>query len=1089
MAIQVVNSSGNGPLTDWTAGVGHIYTNTPGDVHEYTFPTDSLPADSMIMAVKVVVSASTTGSGSIRITVRRGTASTDRLYPLPRGSSFTLDGTYTDYEIVLSNLPFPDLMSQDDAWAVDGSNFNDYAFGVEAVSVGSGQISVDEVRLDVVYRPEVTTEALLLEDTVELWQWAEIEGVRWVPTSQHLPENCGDYYYGVDRRPVAGSMLANEMFQGGRVSHARGREEIETARFILLDVDQVAHERDADGGDPPLDLYAQGFYTWLLAYGDRTDVETQRLTDSSGLGYNQEKGLDPKDWGSGYGRRFTVSDTSDWPAADDVDDSYLYIGRETIWYGDKDATSIGDDANSYQLQRGQFGSMNQAHIYNAATGVYPEVSDHPTLWSGRWVKIWFCPIDKATGYPFPRSVALARSYLWGDHQQEVGPGKNQYAVMLAPFEDILKARVPTAPAARIKRLNFWGSLHVVLQEFNAGLPTTNLTQYFINLPASNYKSVKELVSAIDNALNGASTTGSWSIGINGTKVQVSVTYGHWTHLAFSHALSIILGFGDTGRGATVPWIGPDDWDGNANPPNAMHQYTARADFCETFVEDAATKVYVHDAETDDWPSTLGNISGTGDRLCAVMGIDEEEPLISEFGITPTGSDSDGDFLTVMPKQPNACRMFIRDRPRIWNKTGDRPLKTKPMLVADTITPHHFFLRLMTSTGFGHNGSYDVWPLGFGGGIDERLINTTEFVNVGQHFASVGQRRTYFLLDEDSIKSYMDEELQLPSAVFLRQDEEGRFKWQLQQPPTTSDTPPDVVDEHVRKGTAIRQRHGGRANLVNDITLEVDFNPFSEKYTTKLTSREPNSIRHHGVKKKQSKHRGIRTIHTPWTPPTSGSPFSAFYSMCRDIFEQWAWEAPIIALQGTARFLSLLPGDQVAATIARLQDVRDRTGRGISSRGCEILKLGKNLVRGECEVELTYDQLPRKIGGYAPSAEVVSWNAGTKTVTVQANSYSDANAGETDAGFFIPTDKVVVVEYDAAAPAVWHATIDSVSGNTITFTASPGGGDRTPAQYDRIIWEDWGTETTAQQSRGFVHVADANGYVDGANSVHGWNYAT
>ena len=153
----------------------------------------------------------------------------------------------------------------------------------------------------------------------------------------------------------------------------------------------------------------------------------------------------------------------------------------------------------------------------------------------------------------------------------------------------------------------------------------------------------------------------------------------------------------------------------------------------------------------------------------------------------------------------------------------------------------------------------------------------------------------------------------------------------------------------------------------------------------------------------------------------------------------------------------------------------------------MLKLDKNLVTGECSAEMTYDQLPRKHGGYAPAAEVVSWDGGTNTVTVQANTYTSADDSETDAGFFGAGDKAVVVEWNSATPAVWHATIARVSGNTITFTGGPGAG-RTPTAEDRIIWEDWSTETTAQQDEGYVHVSDG-GYVDAGDTVDGWHYSS
>ena len=683
-------------------------------------------------------------------------------------------------------------------------------------------------------------------------------------------------------------------------------------------------------------------------------------------------------------------------------------------------------------------------------------------------------------------MARARTYLWGDHEQVGGPGKNQYVVKLAPFLDILKAKVPVVPQARIKGINWIGSqIHMIIDYGSAAAPPV-WTRYVISSLNNHYRSRKELITDLNTEI-GASFPQTSDLSVDLTSGNISASSKRWHALYLSRDLAAILGFKSSGRGLNWTMF-PDGYDGSTLAAERIQTWKGTEKPAETFVSPYAVRLYVQTDDVEDWPTTLGNIASTKDRLCLVAGVDEDVPLVSEFAATATGSDALGDYIDVVAKQPDSLGMFIRTRESIKNQAGDRPLKCAAMLVSDTVEVHNFFLRMMTSTGFGHNGAYDLWPLNIGAAIDVRLIGSADWVLTGSALSPGSQYRTYYLLDPATVADLLDEELKYITPLYLSQDDEGRLTFNRHQPPATSDVLPAILEEHLRRGQAVRQRHGGRANICNHVRVEVDHNPFTDKYATKLEARERNSIRQYGDKQQSTKHRGLRTIHTPGTAPVSTSPYSAFYSDARDLFERFGWEAPILSIPTGPRVLALMAGDRAALTLPNVQDVLDRSTRGISARGVELLKVDKNLVTGECPIEATHDQQPRKRGGYAPAAEVTAWNAGTNTVTVQANTYSESAKGETDAGFFLAGYNVVVVEWNAGVPTIWHATIASISGNEITFTAAPGMGERTPAAEDRIIWEDWATETTAQQRAGYAHVSDG-GFVDAGDTVTGWNYSS
>jgi hypothetical protein len=1091
MASIAITPSSYGPSTDWSSGVGYIYTSTPNHVHEAKFAETAVPSGNMVMAVKFNIEAKTTGSGTLKITVRRGTTADDRIYATPRETSINLTAAETEYSITMSNQPFPDLIGSDSSWSSDGTDLDSYSFGVEAVSVGSGEIQVYSMGLEIIYRPTVTLDELLTDEetasNLSMWQWVEIEGIRWIPSTNHLPNDCGSYYYGIDRRPVAGSLLINEEFRGSKISHARGAEETETARFVVIDQNQVAHEHDANGGDAPVTVYPQGFWSWLLAYGDRTNAT--RMTDSTGTSLNTVKGLDPKDWNaSTYGRKFTVGSTTGFPAGANTDDSYLYVNNETIWYNSSDADSFGDDSDTNDLQRGQFGSLNQVHEYTIQSGIYPEVTDHPSTWAGRWVKIWFNAIDPATGYPFPFSVARARMYMWGDHNQAIGPGSAKYTIRLSAAKNLLKVKVPNVEAANVRRINFGQTRMMSVLYYNVA---NQPQQVPVDLSQLTYPDVATLCSDIQTNLNtalGSPLSLAFRCALSSGTNRVSFLTYYATspvYIALQNDLSACLGFGADEETST-----PEPYFAATSITNDWYTWVAEDAPCQSFVAANASKVHVASDSTDDWPDTLAGLGtwsySQKERLALFVGEDEESSVFG-FQSTAIGSDTYGDYLAVYPKTPPAMASLYKRRNRMFSRVGDDPIKCRPMLVVDTLELHNFWLRILTSTGFGTNGSNDTYPRGFGASIDARLIDTTAWTNASTGLPSASLYRTYFMLEQETLEKYLNEELEWPSALYLLQNTDGNLSLEFRSTPSSSDNLPDVKDEHIRRGQPIEVSHGASANLVNDITVEIDFNPLTGKYGSKLIAKEANSQRRYGVKSKKSKHRGLRSLATGVGKPTSTSPFSLFVALCRQIFDRWAWEAPTINIKGTNRFFAIRVGDSVTATIGKIGDILSRgaSGRGVTSRAMEVVKNNPNLRTGNCDVEIVSDQLNRKYGGYAPSAEVVSWSAGTKTVIVQANSFTDSTGSSADASYFSKGDKIYVIEYNASAPSIWQAEIEAVNGNEIQFTSSPGVGDRTPSQYDRIVFDEWDDQTATQQAQGWAHVSD--GGTVSADGTTGFNY--
>lgn len=142
------------------------------------------------------------------------------------------------------------------------------------------------------------------------------------------------------------------------------------------------------------------------------------------------------------------------------------------------------------------------------------------------------------------------------------------------------------------------------------------------------------------------------------------------------------------------------------------------------------------------------------------------------------------------------------------------------------------------------------------------------------------------------------------------------------------------------------------------------------------------------------------------------------------------------------------------------------------------------------------------GAYVPCAQVddTETNGGytdaTKTLICYEHKYS-RNSEAVDASHFVAGDKVRIVEIDPsdpAAPLQWERTIDSVSSNSIVFTAALALPAWDSAKKYRIVFDDYGDAVTAQQLKTF-QADDTDGMITDVRVpyeyVTGWadrNYA-
>jgi hypothetical protein len=938
----------------------------------------------------------------------------------------------------------------------------------------------------------VTLDEILSDERSVPFQWVEIEGIRWIPTDRAPMKSddwtVGAYYFGLDYRTVSGLLSSNQKFRSGKVNHAKGREEFESARIVLQDETDIAYEGDVNGDGPAFTLKPNGFWSWLLSYGDRTNVANTRMTSSTGAGLNSEEGLDPKDWSGTYGRKFTVDSITGFPAAS-TEDSYLYVGKETMWYGESGASYFGDAADTDDMERGRFGSMNSLHEYNKLTGVYPEVTDKPVCWNGRWVRWWLNAIDPATGYPFPKSIAQARTYLWGTHEQMVGPSSNRWEVMLSSFEEVLQAKIPQTLRARAKGINIRFAkmdIGVVGSVGNTAQETLTWKNEYFDTLDDFLNDTTDGLNAKFNGLFDATSKFTCSAAVSkGTMEITARMLEHNVLFRFDSLIAKILGYKPN---ETVPAANPSEL---STPPGfgEEQQFPGSDTPADVAIDRMALKIYVEDDDTDEWPS-IGVITGSTDQVVAVVeaGSDEREFYRFSYTSAAVGSDSDGDFITVIPKPSKWLKSMLGTayrRQDIAASNGSGEVKVTLALSTDKLRAHEFFLRALMSTGFGINpdSTYDIWPKGFGLGINVNLIGWPSIKSISEQLK---MWRVYTLMSPTSLMELLEEELKFPNGIILRQDSEGRIQWQLQAFPLTNETVPSIHDEDWLRRSAAKCSHSSR-NIVNRYVFDIDYDPLNDKYQSKVDAREPNSIARYGSKAVTGKHRGIRTDIIGTTISSAGNPFAYFPNLCQIRFQRYGFEMATISGQINMRGLALNPGDSVRVTHGLLQDTYDGTSNdGISNRACEILKVDKDDVRGVVEVEAMYDGLERRFGGYAPAMVISAWVGGAaNTASVYPNALRDSDDGY-DSALFARFDVVHYYQGGVRDPVSnVNIGISSVASDGLSVSLN-GIPHTSVADGDVLVWASYDKQQASQKNSGYVSISQG-GYVDSGSSVKGWDY--
>lgn len=341
------------------------------------------------------------------------------------------------------------------------------------------------------------------------------------------------------------------------------------------------------------------------------------------------------------------------------------------------------------------------------------------------------------------------------------------------------------------------------------------------------------------------------------------------------------------------------------------------------------------------------------------------------------------------------------------------------------------LRLLLSTGSSsHNdATYDVYTgTGFGLGLPYDLVDVQSFQSLdAQYELLIDRPRPFREILEQILITYnrhviFNERITLTRPGFdapndcniITLDEDSKAR-QIDRPQVSYGTDGIINRIELQYETVRSQKIGrGQESFVNMIRSQNTVVVEDEVSQSDYGHRRTLKIQAEGVLEPDA-----------WAEYVA-KPAIAYFSR----------PTAIITRSISTRGAHIRPGDVIKLTDDNVVDPADAT-RGIAGLACWVKSVRFDWTRGEGQLEMVFlpDHPASQYRTWSPSAKVVSWTNGTKTLVVEANAYSRSADGA-DASHFENGDNVQIREIDPVdptSPVIWSRTVDSVSGNNIVLT--------------------------------------------------------
>jgi hypothetical protein len=375
----------------------------------------------------------------------------------------------------------------------------------------------------------------------------------------------------------------------------------------------------------------------------------------------------------------------------------------------------------------------------------------------------------------------------------------------------------------------------------------------------------------------------------------------------------------------------------------------------------------------------------------------------------------------------------------WSN-GERALITRGGRY-DSERPGAAILKLlMSGGGQGYNSVYDVFAVGCN--LNSNHIDIDSFLSIdsASPFTVSGQ----FLGVGADVRSMIDDLLKLLGAcMVMKRNAQGQSLITLI--PVGAERSADTV-VNIAEGDWLVDpppHWDSYEDIVTQIKYEYDFDPIEEKYKSEVIFNNQEAISRYGGERSQI------TLTLPGVSSDqfgrgAGDVYAEFLPTSQRIFNLLSnplrvWRGSI----GTGKSALLDLGSYVTASSPHLRGYGDSYG---VTNGIGFIRSIRQELMGEgCDLELLTTGLSPV--AWNATATVATIPTGT-TVTVNQNDFSRSSVD--DSSFFTAGDHVDYLPLGDHDNGITGLVIQSISGNTITFTAAHGisaaGGTLEPTTY-------------------------------------------
>ena len=271
------------------------------------------------------------------------------------------------------------------------------------------------------------------------------------------------------------------------------------------------------------------------------------------------------------------------------------------------------------------------------------------------------------------------------------------------------------------------------------------------------------------------------------------------------------------------------------------------------------------------------------------------------------------------------------------------------------------LQLLTSTGTGTNGPYDVLPASCGVGIPQAQVNVAIFEQERNRWTS-GITFRFEESQKQNLKNFLQDQIYTFLPAYPVVDNVGRLSVKIAAPPLATDIGSKIqfTDDN------ITERPAFVGNVLdhyffNELDLNYDFNFLTNDFDSRELFESPSSQALFGTTKTRTmESRGIRSsLMTAQRINNFGIRF----------LKRYAIPAPLLSAKGLLATRLIEVGDVIPLTSSKLPNLKTGT-IGVIAQLVEVISAAPNYGEGSVQFELlnTPYSYGRRYAAISPSAK-------------------------------------------------------------------------------------------------------------------------